>query len=590
MLPETICSVLQHCSKIKAFRQGFSLHAAVFKTGIQSDVFLSNHLLNMYAKCGKISFARQLFDEMSERNLVSWSAMISGYAQFGDHLLALQLFSKMQLMPNDYIFASALSACASLQAAALGREIHAQAVKLGYASICFVFNSIMSMYMKCGHCCDALLVFDEALEPNSVSYNALITGFVENKEYEKGLEIFKLMHEKGLVPDWFTFAGVLESCVNMNDLRWGMVVHCQTLKLKLDSTAFVGNVIMTMYSKFDLMKEAENVFRLIEEKDVISWNSFIAGCSHCMDHEKGLRVFKEMSNEYIVRPDEFTFTSALAACAGLASIRHGRQIHGHLVRARLNQDVGVGNALVNMYAKCGSIGYAYKVFDQMLHRNLVSWNTIITAYGNHGLGEMALELFEQMKAVGVNPDSVTFIGLLMACNHAGLVEKGEFYFSSMEKIYRIVPDIEHFSCLIDLLGRAGKLQEAEEYMKKSPFGQNPVVLGSLLSACRLHGDVIIGKRLAEQLLKLQPVTTSPYVLLSHMHASDAMWSDVAEVRKMLKGSGLKKEPAHSMIEVKGNFEKFTVGKFSHTRIGEIKCMLNIIGWAAAEVSLKDILS
>ncbi|KAJ0089502.1 hypothetical protein Patl1_14172 [Pistacia atlantica] len=322
----------------------------------------------------------------------------------------------MQLMPNDYIFASALSACASLQAAALGREIHAQAVKLGYASICFVFNSIMSMYMKCGHCCDALLVFDEALEPNSVSYNALITGFVENKEYEKGLEMFKLMHEKGLVPDWFTFAGVLESCVNMNDLRWGMVVHCQTLKLKLDSTAFVGNVIMTMYSKFDLMKEAENVFRLIEEKDVISWNSFIAGCSHCMDHEKGLRVFKEMSNEYIVRPDEFTFTSALAAY------------------------------------------------------------------------------------------------------------------------------------------------------------------------------VIIGKRLAEQLLKLQPVTTSPYVLLSHMYASDAMWSDVAEVRKMLKGSGLKKEPAHSMIEVKGNFEKFTVGKFSHARIGEIKCMLNIIGWAAAEVSLKDILS
>lgn len=590
MLPETICSVVQRCSKIKAFRQGFSLHAAVYKTGIQSDVFISNHLLNMYAKCGKISSARQMFDEMSHRNLISWSAMISGYAQFGNHLLALELFSRMQLVPNDYIFASALSACASLQAVALGRQIHAQTLKLGYASVCFVFNSIMSMYMKCGRFYDALFFLDEVLEPNSVSYNALIAGFVENQEYEKGLELFKLMHEQGLAADCFTFAGVLESCMNLNDLHRGMVLHCQTVKVKLDSSAFVGNLIMTMYSKFNLMEEAEKVFRIIEGKDVISWNTFIAGCSHCMDHEKGLRFFKEMSNENIVTPDEFTFASVLAASAGLASIHHGKQIHGHLIRAKLNQDVGLGNALVNMYAKCGSIDYAYKLFNRMPHHNLVSWNTIITAYGNHGQGEMALELFEQMKAVGVNPDSVTFTGLLMACNHAGLVDKGEFYFNSMEEIYGIAPQIEHFSCLIDLLGRAGKLQEAEKYMKKSPFSQDPIVLGSLLSSCWLHGNVVIGERLAEQLLKFQPVTTSPYVLVANLYASDAMWSDVVEARKKLKDCGLKKEPGHSMIELKGNFEKFTVGNFSHARIEEIKFMLKVLGWAAAEVSFIDILS
>ncbi|KAL5744491.1 hypothetical protein ACOSP7_027353 [Xanthoceras sorbifolium] len=588
MIPETISSLLHQCSKTKSFRRGFSLHAVVLKTGLQSDVFICNHVVNMYAKCGKVDQARQLFDEMSERNLVSWSAMISGYDQGGDHTLALELFSRIRLVPNDYVFGSAISACAGLRSVVRGQQIHAQSLKFGYAYISFVSNSLISMYMKCGCCGDALSAYEEVSEPNSVSFNALIGGFVENKQPDKGFELFKLMHRQGHMPDCFTFAGLLEICNNSNDLNLGMVLHCYTIKLKLDSTAFVGNLIMTMYSKFNLVGDAEKVFRLIEEKDVISWNTLIAACSHCADHENGLRVFKEMSNDYSVSPDDFTYASVLAASAGLASILHGKQIHAQLIRARLNQDVGVGNALVNMYAKCGFIGYSNKVFNKMLHHNLVSWNTIIAGYGNHGLGRMAIKSFEQMITVGMKPDSVTFVGLLMACNHAGLVEEGELYFNSMEETYGIPSNIEHFSCLIDLMGRAGKLQEAEEYMKRFPYGMDPVVLGSLLSACRLHGDVVIGERLAKQLLKLPPVSTSPYVLLSNLYASDAMWVDVAEARKMLKGSGMKKEPGCSMVAVKGTFEKFTVGDFSHSRIEDIKYMLKILGRAAVDVSSTDI--
>ncbi|KAK2969239.1 hypothetical protein RJ640_003473 [Escallonia rubra] len=585
MIPETLGSLLHQCSKTGAFRYGLSLHAAVIKTGMQCDVIVSNHLLNVYAKCGNLNFARQIFNDMSERNLVTWSAMISGYDQGGKPLLAVELLSQMQVEPNEYIFASAISACASLLASRLGEQIHAWAVKLGYSSNSFVSNSLVSMYMKCGQSREALTTFSSTAEPNSVSYNALIMGLVENQQHERGFEVFRLMCQQGLIPDRFTFVGVLGVCTTADQLCRGMELHCQINKLKLDYTAFIGNLVITMYSKFRLIEEAEKVFKYIEEKDVISWNTYIAACSHFADYARGLTVFRKMTKEISVRPDDFTYTSVLAVCAGLASIPHGKQIHSHLIRTRLDKDVTVCNALVNMYAKCGCIEYAYTVFSQMGFRNLVSWNSIIAGYASHGLARKAVEIFEQMKERGINPDSVTFIGLLSACNHAGLVDKGQEYFNSMVDIYAIAPDVEHFSCLIDLLGRAGRLKEAEEYIEKFPSGHDPIILGCLLSACRLHGDVVLGERLARRLLKVQPITTSPYVLLSNLYASDRKWDGVADARKMLKGSGLKKEPGHSLIEVKGIVEKFTVGNFSHSRIEEIVDVLENLTWENEQISL-----
>jgi len=298
MIRESIGSLLHRCSKNKAFRHGLSLHAAALKTGLQSDIIIANHTLNMYGKCGSITSARRVFDEMSERNLVSWSAMISGCDQVGEHTMALDLFSEMRLVPNEYIFASVISACASLVALLDGQQIHAQSLKSGYAYVSYVSNSLISMYMKCGRCSDALSVYTSTSEPNSVSYNALIAGFVENQLLEKGFEVFKLMHQQGFVPDRFSFVGALEICTYSDDLLTGTVLHAQTIKLELDYMPFIGNVIISMYSRFNLINEAEKVFRLIKEKDVISWNTFIAACSHCVDHEKGLGVFKEMANGY----------------------------------------------------------------------------------------------------------------------------------------------------------------------------------------------------------------------------------------------------------------------------------------------------
>ncbi|KAI8022789.1 Pentatricopeptide repeat-containing protein [Camellia lanceoleosa] len=238
-----------------------------------------------------------------------------------------------------------------------------------------------------------------------------------------------------------------------------------------------------MYSKFSMKEEVDKAFKLIEKKDFISWNTLIAACSHCDDHGKGSSIFKEMTNGISLWLDDFTYASALAACAGIAFERHGKQIHAHLIRTKLDGDVGVDNALVNIHAKYGCNRYAQTVFNKMGCRNLVSWNSIIVGFGNHGHEAKALELFEQMKEHGLKPNSVTFIVLLTTCNRAGLVDKDQAYFNSINEIYGIAPDVEHFSCLIDLLGQAGRLKEAVEYIEKFPFGNDPVVLMSLLSAC-----------------------------------------------------------------------------------------------------------
>ncbi|XP_056160715.1 pentatricopeptide repeat-containing protein At4g33170-like [Syzygium oleosum] len=583
MNAEGLASLLHRCSKIRAYRRGMSLHGLAITSGMHSDTIISNHVLNMYAKCGDISLARRVFDGMPERSLVSYSAMISGCSQAGDHGMALGLFSQMGVAPNEYVYASAISSCASLEALLQGQQIHAHSLKSGYAAVSFVANSLISLYMKLGRCDDAESVYDCVAEPNTVTYNTLIAGFVENHQTGKGFEVFKVMHQQGLLPDRFTFVVLAGIPLESKNLQKGMAYHCLAIKLRLDSCAFVGNLIMTMYSKFILFNSVERAFRVIKDKDSISWNALMTASNQCLDYTKSMRIFKQLKVECTVLPDDFSYTSVIAACAELASLHHGKQIHAHLIRTKLSWDVGVGNALVNLYAKCGSLEYACRVFWRMLSRNLVSWNTMIAVYGNHGLGERAIEIFEQMLAMGVRPDSITFVGLLIACNHAGLVDKGLAYFNIMIEQCGVSPDLEHFSCLIDMLGRAGRLYEAEELISEYDFGHDPVISGSLLSACRLHGNVDIAERLAKRLLKLQPLSTSPYVLLSNLYASGRAWGDVAEARKLLKVSGLKKEPGHSLIEANGTLRKFTMGNFSHAQEDEVKDLLRNLDWAVGDI-------
>ncbi|KAI4381129.1 hypothetical protein MLD38_007237 [Melastoma candidum] len=578
-------NLIHTCCKLKSQRQGFPLHALSIKSGLSSDTTLSNHFINFYAKCCRsIPLALRVFDDLPHPNLVSWSSLISGCTQSSHHSLALHLFTRLPFPPNDYIYAPVLCSCTSLGALTLALAVHAHSIKFAYSHHSFVSNSLISMYMKLGRCSDAFAVYADIIDPNVVTYNSIIAGCIENSFSEMALQVFKLMHRQDVVLDKFSFVVLSSVSPELDNLSIGTALQCLAIKLDLHSLAFSGNLIMTMYAKFSLGEQVEIAFRSIEDADVISWNCMISSCCQCLDHAKSLAIFKEMLLESNLQPDEYTFASMLSACAGLSLMRHGKQIHAHLIVANMSWDDGVNNGLVNMYAKCGLLPYACTIFEQMPLRTLVSWNTMISAYGNHGLAKRAIDVYEEMLKAGPAPDSVTYLGLLVACNHSGLVDQGVSYFNSMTDQWGISPDLEHFSCLVDLLGRAGRILEAEELLDRYSFGNDPIILGSLLSASRLHGNTATGERLAKKLLKFQPTTTSPYVLLSNLYASDETWGSVAEARKMLKVSGLKKESGHSLIDVDGAFIKFSMEDFSNLKMEEMTAILKHIRQMVLEVS------
>ncbi|OEL15519.1 Pentatricopeptide repeat-containing protein [Dichanthelium oligosanthes] len=514
-------------------------HAAAVRAGHAADVFLSNHLIVSYSRSGLLAAALNVFDEMPRRNLVSWSALISCCAHAGRPELALELFARMgdAARPNEHVYTSVACSCAALRALAAGEQVHAHAVKSGFLGSSFVSNSIVSMYMKCGCFDEGYGVFRTLAEPTVVSYNAVISGVAASSRPEKGLEVFRLMKLRGLRPDRFSYAAVLGICSDLGDPNIGAALHSEAVKTGVNATAFVGNVMLDMYSKHGTITEAEQVFLSVEEKDAVTWNTYIAAHSRRGGHMEALMLFKDMLDTNVC-PDNFTYANALEACAELSLIHHGGQVHCHLIRSREDTDVAVGNAVISMYARCGHMVFAVRAFDQLRARNSCSWNTLISGFSKQGHGKEAIGAFERMKEAVFAPDSITFTGLLAACNHAGLVNQGMEYFNSMSGTYGVSPRAEHVSCVIDILGRAGRLKEAEDHVLASAFRDDPVVLGSLLSASRVHGDAGVGGRAAGRLLALGPATTSPYVLLSHLHASGGRWDGAAEARRMLKdGAG-----------------------------------------------------
>ncbi|KAK8462444.1 hypothetical protein SEVIR_1G209000v4 [Setaria viridis] len=526
-------------------------HAAAVKAGHAADVFLSNHLIVSYAGSGLLEAARRVFDEMPHRNLVSWSALISCCARAGRPELALELFARMEgARPNEHVYASVARSCAALRALAAGAQVHAHAVKSGFLGASFVSNSIVSMYMKCGCFDQGYDVFATLAEPTVVSYNAVISGLAASSRPEKGLEMFRLMKLRGLRPDRFSYAAALGICCDLENPNIGAALHCDTIKIGLGVTAFVGNVILDMCSKHGTIAEAEQVFLSVEEKDAVTWNTYTAAHSRRGGHMEALKLIKDMLDTN-VRPDNFTHASALAACAELSLIRHGRQVHCHLIRSREDADVAVGNAVISMYARCGHMVLAARAFDQLRRPNLCSWNTLVSGFSKQGHAKEAVEAFERMKEAGIAPDSVTFTGLLAACNHAGSVSQGMEYFSSMSGTYGVSPGAEHVSCVIDLLGRAGRLKEAEDIVLASAFRDDPVVLGSLLSASRVHGDTGVGERAAGRLLALGPATGSPYALLAHLNASGGRWDGAAGAWRMLRkdrAAARKKDAGRSVVD------------------------------------------
>ncbi|KAH9303130.1 hypothetical protein KI387_014713 [Taxus chinensis] len=552
---------------IAGYAQTGQVHEAskLFERMKEPDVVSWTTMVAAYAQNGQVDKALDLFKKMPERDVVAWTAMISGCVRNKHFDRALDIFREMQLAdaePNSETFSSLLPACANLGALECGKEVHQNLIRSGSQSSIFVGSALIDMYVKCGKTEDACKVFDKMAERNVVTWNSMIVGYAQNGYLDEALKLFESMPERNVVSWNAMISGYAQNgqvdeatkffqeMPDRDVVSWtamiaayvqnGQVDDAMKLFDKMPLRNVVSwNTMIAGYAQNGNVEGGMTLFQRMPERDVVSWNTMVAGLAQNGHVDQALKLFQEMpeknvvswtsmiagytqnghSNEALklfremqladVKPNPDTFASVIPACANLASLNHGKEIHDSIHRNGFLSDVFVESALVDMYAKCGSIDHACKVFRKMLIRDVVSWNTMITGYAMHGLGMETIHLFEEMLLSSLNPNGITFVGVLSACCHAGLVQAGLQYFDCMRQIYHITPTTEHFCCMVDLLGRAGYLNEAENFVKEMPMEPSATVWVSLLGACRNHTNVEIAERVANLLFHIDPKSATP---------------------------------------------------------------------------------
>ncbi|XP_057817701.2 pentatricopeptide repeat-containing protein At3g24000, mitochondrial [Cryptomeria japonica] len=567
--------LLQYCTRVKSLADGKKVHTQVIRSGFQSDTFVQSILLNMYVKCASVLDARDVFDKMPDRNVIVWTTMIAGYVQNGYYEEALKLLRQMMwegVRPNQFTLNSILTACTSLTIFSGGKQVQGYVIKSGFELDVSVGTALIDMYGKCNTVEDARQVFDKMPQRNLISWTSMIAGYSHNGFEEKALKLYCQMLGSGVEPNEFTCASIVRACAMLIAPEQGKQLHTHVLKLRFDSDIHVGNALVTMYAKCGILEDALQVFDKMPERDSITWSAVITGCAQNRRGGESLIMLRQMQ-ELGFQSNQFTFASTLGACGSLALLEQGKQIHAICIKRMYWSDVNVENALVTMYSKCGSMEEAQTVFKRISVRDVVSWNAIISAYAQHGRGKEVFELFEQMQGSGIKPDDITMVCILAACSHVGLVDEGLVYFDSMKDEFGITPRLEHYACIVDILGRAGRLSQAEEVISKMHVKPNAFVWKPLLGACCIYGNIELGKVAAECILELEPEDPSTYVLLSNLYAASGWWEEREKIRKLMDDRGLKKELGQSWIEAGNRVHTFIARDRSHPQTKEIYSLL-----------------
>lgn len=580
---------LKACALNMNLYYGELLHGYSVKSSFVNSVFVGSALVDMYTKVGKIQQGCRVFDEMPVRNVVSWTAVITGLVQAGYAKEGLVYFSEMQRSKveyDSYSFAIALKACADFGALNYGREIHAKTMKKGFNESSFVANTLATMYNKCGKLVYGMRLFEKMRTQDVVSWTTIITTLVQMGQEEHAIEAFVKMKESDVSPNEYTFAAIISGVANLAITECGEQLHAHVLRIGLVDSLSVANSIITMYSKCGQLTSASMVFHGMTRRDIVSWSTIIAAYSQGGYGEEAFEYLSWMRREG-PKPNEFAFASVLSVCGSLAILEQGKQLHAHVLSIGLEHTAMIQSALINLYSKCGSIKDASKIFNVAENEDIVSWTAMINGYAEHGCSQKAIDLFVKIHTGGLKPDSVTFIGVLTACSHAGLVDLGFHYFNLMINEYRINPSKEHYGCMIDLLCRAGRLNDAERMIKSMPFQRDDVVWSTLLRACRLNGDVDRGIRAAEEILKLDPNCAGTHITLANIYASKGRLSESANVRKIMKSKGVIKEPGWSWIKVKNLLSAFVAGDQSHPQGEDIYCMLDLLA-SRTEIAIQEV--
>lgn len=563
----TFPSVLKAC---RYMLDGMKIHCLALKFGFVWDVFVAASLIHLYCRYGPVANARRLFDEMPFRDMGSWNAMLSGYCQSGNAKEALTLSNELKVM-DAVTIVSLLSACTEAGDFNRGVMIHLYSIKHGLDSELFVSNKLIDMYAESGNLRGCQKVFDRMIVRDLISWNSIVKAYELNEQPLRALWLFQEMRLNRIQPDCLTLISLASILAQLGDIRAGKSVQGFTLRkgwFLEDIT--VGNAVVDMYAKLGLVDSARAVFDWLPNKDVISWNTIISGYAQNGFASEAIEMYNMMEEEGgEITANQGTWVSVLPACSQAGALRQGMKIHGRLLKNGLCLDVFIGTSLADMYGKCGRLDDALSLFYQIPRVNSVPWNTLIACHGFHGHGEKAMMLFREMLDGGVKPDHITFVTLLSACSHSGLVDEGKWCFEMMQADYGIAPSLKHYGCMVDLFGRAGQLETAYNFIKNMPLQPDASIWGALLGACRVHGNVDLGKVASEHLFEVEPEHVGYHVLLSNMYASAGKWEGVDEIRSIARGKGLRKTPGWSSMEVNNKVEVFYTGNQTHPMYEEI---------------------
>ncbi|MFS8015882.1 putative tetratricopeptide-like helical domain superfamily [Helianthus anomalus] len=512
----TFTFVLKACSVARSVSVGEQVHGYVIKVGVEDDVFVCNTLIHMYAKSGCFEVARKVLDEMPERDVISWNAVLSAYVDVG-----MMEFARTMLITTKRRKAIwAIYACSVARSVSVGEQVHGYVIKIGVEDDVFVCNTLIHMYAKSGCFEVARKVLDEMPERDVISWNAVLSAYVDAGMMEFARRVFDEMPERNV-----------ES----------------------------GNFMISGYVNDGLVGEARRVFDGMDVKDVVSWNGIITGYARDGQFDEVFRLFEDMQKVGMVH-DDYTLVNVLSCCARVGGLSQGEWIYSYINRNKISVGGFLATALVDMYAKCGCIEKALEIFSKTSNKDISTWNSMITGFALHGYGERAVETFYELVTDGFKPNEVTFVSVLSACSRSGLLDEGYKMFELMVHTYDIKPTILHYGCMVDLLGRFGLLDEAEKLAKQVPFEESQVVWESLLGACRNHNDVNMAERVTKKLLELDPRDSAGYVQLSNVHASKGRFDDAVELRRKMRAQGVYKDPGCSMIEVDGVVHEFLAGE------------------------------
>lgn len=569
----TYTGILSSCTNLEYEEIGRQLHSIIVKKRFSSNLFVSNALIDMYAKAGSLKEARKLFELMETRDNISWNAIIVGYVQQEDETEAFNLFQRMisrSIVADEVSLTSIFSACGHVKALKAGLQVHCLSVKLGLETRLCAGSALIDMYSKCGSIENARKVFSCMPEWSVISMNALIAGYAQN-DIKEAANLLHRIHISGLKPSEITFASLIDACKSPQNIELGFQIHCDVIKRGLlCGSEFLGVSLLGMYMDSQRIADANILFsELSDLKSTILWTALISGLSQNDRSDEALNFYRKMHANNVL-PDQATFVSVLRACALLSSLQDGKEIHSLIFHTGFDSDELTSSALIDMYAKCGDVRSSVQVFKEMsCKNNVISWNSMIVGFAKNGYAENALNIFNEMSQSCVKPDDVTFLGVLTACSHAGFVPEGRRIFDVMVNHYGIQPRMDHYACMVDLLGRWGFLKEAEEFIDKLDVEPDARIWASLLGACRIHGDEKRGQQAAENLIKLEPQNSSPYVLLSNIYAELGHWNEARSLRRTMIEKEVQKMPGCSWIVVGQNTNFFVAGDKSHYSSYEI---------------------